>query len=406
MKVGLNAHLLSDQSGYRSAGIHSYIAHLLKYLPAQAPADWQFQAMVGASNSASFAGVKMSRAPFDTSSPWRRILWEQVFQAGQLREFDLYHAMAFVAPLYLNAPMVVTVYDLSFLLFPERLSAARRWYLRYFTALTCRRALRVLAISHSTAKDLTRLLGINPDKIDVTPLGYDKSVYRPLPAKTIEEFRARQGLPARFWLFIGTLEPRKNLTMLLRAYARLPHSQRLPLILGGGKGWMADDIFATIEQEGLHENVRHIGFVPAADLPLWYNCAQAFLYPSIYEGFGLPVLEAMACGTPVVTTDISSLPEVAGDAGLCLPPGDAERWTQALVDISKDLHWREAASEKGLERAQRFSWERAAALTMDSYRKALAARGLPLDCIESDKRTRALPDDRTLSYSMTVAQEV
>lgn len=406
MKIGLNAHLLSNQSGYRSAGIHSYIAHLLKYMPTQAPADWRFQAMVGASNARQFEGVTMSRSRFDTSSPWRRILWEQIFQAGQLRHFDLYHAMAFVAPLCLNAPMVVTVYDLSFLLFPQGLSAARRWYLRNFTGLTCRRALRVLAISQSTADDLSRLLGISGDRIDVTPLGYDKAVFRPMTAATIEEFRARQGLPDRFWLFVGTLEPRKNLTMLLRAYARLPHSRRLPLILCGGKGWMADDIFATIEREGLGEHVRHIGFVPAEDLPLWYNSAEAFLYPSIYEGFGLPVLEAMACGAPVVTTSVSSLPEVAGEAGLCLPPEDAERWTGALNDISTDHDWREAARAKGLERARRFSWQRTAALTLDSYRKALATRGLPLEEQESETRTRAIPDDRTLSYSLALAKEI
>ncbi len=406
MKIGLNAHLLSDQSGYRTAGIHSYIAHLLRHMPAQAPADWRFQAMVGASSRASFDGVSMSRSRFDTSSSWRRILWEQVFQARQLRQFDLYHAMAFVAPLYLKAPMVVTVYDLSFLLFPGRLSAARRWYLRNFTALTCRRALRVLAISRSTAKDLTRLLGVNPDNIDVTPLGYDRSVFRPLPATTIDQFAARQGLPARFWLFVGTLEPRKNLTMLLQAYARLPRSQRLPLLLVGGKGWMTDDVFATIEREGLQDNVRHVGFVPAAELPLWYNSAEAFLYPSLYEGFGLPVLEAMACGAPVVTADVSSLPEVAGDAGLCLPPQDTEPWTAALVNIKRDLDWRAEARERGLDRARRFSWERTAALTLDSYRKALAARGLPLEKQESDAIPQAQPKDQTLSYSTSVEQEL
>ncbi|MCY4020192.1 MAG: glycosyltransferase family 1 protein [Chloroflexi bacterium] len=406
MKIGLNAHLLSDHASYRSAGIHSYIAHLLQHLPAQAPADWRFQAMVGAASRAAFNGVAMSRARFDTTAAWRRIFWEQVIQPRQLRRFDLYHALAFVAPLYLKAPMVVTVYDLSFLLFPDRLSPARRWYLRNFTALTCRRALRVLAISRSTATDLARLLGVNPGKIDVTPLGYDRSVFRPLPAAAVKQFRARQGLPDRFWLFVGTLEPRKNLVMLLRAYARLPRAGRLPLILVGGKGWMTDDVFTTIERDGLQDSVRHVGFVPAADLPLWYNSAEAFLYPSIYEGFGLPVLEAMACGTPVLTADISSLPEVVGDAGLCLPPEDTEPWTAALVNIKQDLDWREEARERGLYRAKRFSWERTAALTLDSYRKALAAHGLPLNKQEPDTIPQAQPEDQTLSYAMSVEQEL
>lgn len=388
MRIGLNAHLLSQQPGYRAAGIHSYIANLLKYLPAQAPADWRFEAMVGAASSRAIDGVQWSRSRIDTSSPLQRILWEQIFQPTQLRQYDLYHALAFVAPLVLSAPMVVTVYDLSFLHFPDRLSAVRRWYLRAFTALTCRRARRVLAISRSTAADLSRLLGIEPGKIDVTPLGYDKASFRPLPRESIEAFRSRHRLPGRFWLFIGTLEPRKNLPMLLRAFARVPARDRLPLLLAGGKGWMADDVFKTIEALELSDSVKHIGFVPAADLPLWYNCAEAFIYPSVYEGFGLPVLEAMACGTPVITSDVSSLPEVVGEAGLRLPPTDEARWTEALRVSLGDDEWLAAARKLGLERAKRFSWARTAELTLASYQKALLERDSPTDRSEADSGAR------------------
>ena len=383
MRIGLNAHLLSGQAGYRSAGIHAYISNLLRHLPEQAPLDWQFQAMAGAATSASFPGVSMSRARMDTSSPLRRILWEQALQPWQLRRYDLYHALAFVAPIVLAAPMVVTVYDLSFMRYPARLSSARRLYLRALTALTCARARRVLAISQSTADDLTERLGVQAGKIDVTPLGYDRAAFRPLLAADIAHFRRKQALPERFWLFIGTLEPRKNLPLLLKAYARLPKNERLPLILGGGAGWQADEVFATIEGLGLGEAVKHVGFIPTADLPLWYNCAEAFLYPSVYEGFGLPVLEAMACGTPAITTDVSSLPEVAGAAALCLPPQDTDRWTAALRKVQRDDEWRERARVKGLDRARQFSWARTAELTLASYRKALAWRDLPLG--ESEK---------------------
>ncbi|MDE2854712.1 MAG: glycosyltransferase family 1 protein [Chloroflexota bacterium] len=386
MRIGLNAHLLSGRAGYRSAGIHGYISNLLRHLPMQAPADWGFQALVGAANSASFPGVSMARARMDTEQPWRRIVWEQALQPWQLRRFDLYHAMAFVAPLILTAPMVVTVYDLSFLRFPARLSAARRAYLRAMTALTCARARRVLAISQSTANDLTERLALPADKIDVTPLGYDKTAFRPLLEADIAHFRRKQNLPDRFWLFVGTLEPRKNLPALLQAYARLPRDARLPLILGGGIGWMAQDTFAAIERLNLGDSVKHAGFIPIADLPLWYNCAEAFLYPSVYEGFGLPVLEAMACGAPVITTEASSLPEVAGAAAMCLPPQDIERWTAALADLRRNGEWREMARLKGLERAKQFSWARTAELTLASYRKAAAWRDLPLG--ESEKATR------------------
>ena len=372
MKIGLNAHLLSGRDGYRSAGIHAYISQLLRHLPAAAPDDWRFEAMVGADCEMDFAGVTLSRSRMDTRGPLRRILWEQTLQPSKLRQYDLYHAMAFVAPLVLATPLVVTVYDLSFLRYPQRLSPARRAYLRHFTALSCRRARRIIAISRSTAQDLREGLHLPADKIDVTPLGYDRRVFRPMPADEIERFRTREGLPARFWLFVGTLEPRKNLPFLLRAYARLPRSERLPLVLGGGAGWGADEVFATIEREGLADCVRHTGYIPAADLPLWYNSAEALLYPSVYEGFGLPLLEAMACGTPVATSDVSSLPEVAGDAGLCLPPTDDHAWTEALRLLERDAGWREMAREKSLARAKRFSWARTAELTVGSYRKALA----------------------------------
>jgi len=383
MRIGLNAHLLSGRAGYRSAGIHAYISNLLRELPAQAPGGWQFEAMVGAKNRATFPGIRMAPAHLDTESPWRRVFWEQALQPWQLRRYDLYHALAFVAPIVLTAPMVVTVYDLSFFRFPGRLSAARRHYLRAMTALTCARARRVLAISQSTADDLTTRLGVPADKIDVTPLGYDRASFHPRLEREKAHFRRKHGLPERFWLYVGTLEPRKNLPLLLQAYARLPDADRLPLILGGGIGWMAQEVFAVIERLELGEWVRHVGFIPAADLPLWYNCAEAFFFPSVYEGFGVPVLEALACGTPVITSNASSLPEVAGGAAICLPPADIDQWTEALKGIQQNGEWREAARTKGLERAKHFSWARTAQLTLRSYSKAAAAHDLSLG--ESEK---------------------
>ena len=389
MRIGLNAHLLSRHAGYRSAGIHAYIVNLLRHLPEQAPPNWQFQALVGASCQAAFSGVSLARTRLDTEGPLSRILWEQTLQPWAIRRFDLYHALAFVAPLALSAPMVVTVYDLSFLRFPQRLSKVRRLYLQAMTALTCARARRILAISQSTADDLTTLLGIPASKIDVTPLGYDKALFRPLLPAEREHFRQKEGLPARFWLYVGTLEPRKNLELLLRAYARLEPAERLPLILGGGLGWQGQRVLAAIERLGLRDAVRHFGFIAAADLPFWYNCAEAFLYPSVFEGFGLPVLEAMACGAPVLTSDVSSLPEVVGSAGKCLPPADEERWTAELKALKADAAWRDQARKSGLERAALFSWARTAEHTVRSYRMAMTMENQPLGENEKAKSLEA-----------------
>jgi glycosyltransferase involved in cell wall biosynthesis len=370
--TGLNAHLLASEPGYRAAGIHNYIQQLLTHLAAVAPDDWRFTAMVGANHPAQFPGVTMHHAAWNTDAPIKRIAWEQFVQPRHLRQFDLYHAMAFAGPLIQPAPMVVTVYDLTFMRFPEQLPTLRRVYLEAMTALTCRRARRVLAISESTKHDLTAFLGVQPDKIDVTPLGYDRATYRPLPDDEVAAFKQSHDLPERFWLFLGTLEPRKNLVTLIEAYAALDDDERLPLILAGGKGWQTDEIFDTIDEHNLGDRIQAVGFVPDDEIALWYNAAEVFVYPSLFEGFGLPVLEAMACGTPVVTSNVSSLPEVAEGAGMCLPPGDIITWEEALRRVATDATWRNEAREAGLQKAQQFTWERTAELTIASYQRALS----------------------------------
>jgi glycosyltransferase involved in cell wall biosynthesis len=315
----------------------------------------------------------MRHARFETESPLRRILWEQAVQPFQLGEFDLLHSLAFASPLLLNRPSVVTVYDLSFIHYPAVLSPARRLYLRMFTALSCRRARRVIAISQSTADDLHTTLDILADKIDVAVPGYDTNRFQPLPIQQVADFRQSHGLPERFWLFVGTLEPRKNLPTLLDAYARLPADERLPLILAGGKGWDYGPVFKRVERYGLGSSVHFPGFIDSGDLPLWYNCAEVLLMPSIFEGFGLPVLEAMACGTPVIVSDASSLPEVAGDAGLLIPPLDVDAWTDALHCAYDDAAWRESASQQSLIQAALFRWEQTATRTITSYQMALTS---------------------------------
>ncbi|MDX2161327.1 MAG: glycosyltransferase family 1 protein [bacterium] len=376
MKIALNAHLLSGTPGYRSAGIHGYIDGTLRHLSAAAAEhapSWTFTVYVGGTNPRTYPGLTMRRAPFATESPAARILWEQAVQPFSLisGEYALVHGMAFASPVLNPVPAVVTVYDLSFVHHPERLTAMRRLYLRFSTPLSVRRARRVIAISYSTARDLTATLGTPPGKIDVAAPGHDPQVFRPLPHAEIEAFRAAKGLPERFWLFIGTLEPRKNLVTLIEAYAALDRAHRLPLVIGGGKGWDYQPIFDAVARHRLEADIHFPGFIPADELQLWYNAANVFLYPSVFEGFGLPVLEAMACGTPVVISDASSLPEVAGDAGIAVPPHDVQAWTAALRRIHQDESWRAGARERGQANAARYTWKVTAAAAVSSYRKAL-----------------------------------
>ncbi|MGQ9667756.1 MAG: glycosyltransferase family 4 protein, partial [Anaerolineae bacterium] len=326
--VALNAQLLSLSPTYRSAGISSYMDNLLRHLPA---ADASMDYMVFTHERAwrAPAGMWARYTRWPTHHPLTRIFWEQLALPGWLYagRHDLLHALAFVSPLAWRGPTVVTVFDLSFLLFPERFRVYNRLYLRLFTQLSARRADRVIVISESTKQDALRLLGLDPRRVAVVYCGVDE-MYRPLPAEVVEDYRRRRGLPENFVLFVGTLEPRKNIVGLIEAYRLLtaewprPASTLPALVIAGAKGWYYQDVYQAVQRAGLTEQVVFTGYAPADELPFLYNAAVLFVYPSLYEGFGLPPLEAMACGTPVVVSDRSSLPEVVGDAGLLVNPSE------------------------------------------------------------------------------------
>ncbi len=369
--IGLIATLLAGGQSYRSAGIHTYCWQLLQHLP-QVFAGARFVGYGGA--SAPDALLRWRRAPLSLRHPLARILWEQAALPLLLaRERPaLVHGLAYALPRLSRAPGVVTVHDLSFLRFPEAFPAANRLYLSRVTAASCRRARRVIAVSQATAADLTALLAIPPAKIEVIPNGVDAS-FRPHDPAAVAEMRRQQGWPPAFLLTVGTLEPRKNHLVLLEAYARYRAmaAQPLPLLIAGGKGWYYETIFARVADLGLTGHVHFLGFVPAALLPWLYNAAALFLYPSRYEGFGLPVAEALACATPTITTTASSLPEVAGAAALTLDPDDSLAWAHAMITLLADPERQAALRQAGLNQAQRFRWPQAAAATARVYQRIL-----------------------------------
>lgn len=372
-KIAINAHLLSSKAGYRSAGIHGSLFHTLLHLPDVAP-DWAFYVFYGDGRPPEMNGLTPQQSLWRTDRPIQRILWEQMIQPFSIAKLkpDLYHSMAFISPLVCPAPSLVTIHDLSFIRFPGALSTARRAYLKAFTKRSCQQARRIIAVSQSTKRDLVDLLNISPDKISVTPPGVLPR-FKPMEPGQIAEFRAKRHLPARFILHLGTLEPRKNLPMLLRAYAALPRDLRheVHLVLAGGKGWQYDEIFHIIEQFKLTDTVHLPGYVADEELPLWYNAAEVFVYPSIFEGWGLPINEAMASGTPVMASNVSSMPEAVGDAGWLLSPSDELAWTAALTRILSDDTAQSALREAGLARAATFSWHKTAQRTLEAYQEAL-----------------------------------
>jgi glycosyltransferase involved in cell wall biosynthesis len=369
-QVGLNAHLLSREAGYRSAGIHGYIYQLIHHLPTVLGGeDLHYTVFLGEGNVEPGERLTVTRSRWRTGRPMARILWEQI--ALPLAQVDLLHGMAFVAPLISPWPTVVTVYDLSFVYYPDAFPPGRRAYLNLFTRLSCRRARRIIAISQSTRRDLVKQWNLPAGKIEVAYPGVGEG-YCPLPADQVAAFRAQRGLPEELILHVGTLEPRKNLVRLIQACSQIPTEAVLALV--GGRGWHYEGILTEIERLGLKEKVIVAGYVPAEELPLWYNAATVLAYPSLYEGFGLPVVEAMACGTPVVTSNVSSLPEAAGgDAGaaLLVSPYETEALAEALNRVLTEAALREEMRMKGLKESANFSWERAAAATVTAFQQAL-----------------------------------
>lgn len=371
--VAINAHLLSGRAGYRSAGVHQYIYQLLRHL--RADDRLRYTVLLGEGMLPPDSGLTSLSSRWPTGRAGVRVAWEQLVQPWVLRriEADLVHGPVFVGPLFAHCPVVVTIHDLSFIRFPTLFRAANRLYLSVLTRLSARRAQRLIAVSIQTADEITRLLGVPPERIDVVYHGVDP-VFRPLPADEIAAFRQRRGLPERYVLFVGTLEPRKNLVRLVEAFARIRENQ-VKLVLAGGKGWLYDELFDTVETLGLQEDVIFPGYVTTEELPLWYNAATIFCYPSVYEGFGFPVLEAQACGTPVLTSNISSLPEAAGDGALLVDPYDVDALAAGLHRLLHDESLRHQFQEDGLAHAGRFSWPDTARETARVYRRALTEGG-------------------------------
>ncbi len=377
--VGINGQLLSGAHSYRSAGVSGYIRQLLAHLPAAAP-DLRLLAFTPDVALDPAPPLQQRRsARWDTRRPLRRILWEQAalpLLARQAR-LDLLHGAVNVNPILPGCPTVVTIHDLSFMRYPQAFPPMQRAYLHSQVRRSARAARRVIAVSQATRQDVVDLFGVAPERIDVVYNGVDAS-FCPAPAGEVDAFRRRAGLPARFILHLGTLEPRKNLVRLVQAFAQVrAHDAGQPpvkLVLAGGKGWDYDAIFAEVARQGLEQAVLFPGFIADLELAWWYRAAAVFVYPSLLEGFGLPVLEAMACGAPTVTSNLSSLPEVAGDAALLVDPTSVEALAAALLRLLADADLASELRSRGLAQAARFPWSRTAQETAAVYRRALAPR--------------------------------
>ncbi len=364
---------------HAKGGIGRYAASLAQALISLYPERFAlfYNQTKGARPPAGLEGVP-ARTIKAGYKPWRMMVWVgHLVGAGFDRlvpEAELFHATEHLLPPLRRVPTVLTVHDMIFRLFPQYQKRLNYWYLNMTMPLYCRRAEAIITVSECSKRDIVRAYGLDAAKVTVI---YEAASpgFVPLPHAVVEEARLRLGLPDRFLLHVGTIEPRKNLIGLIEALQRLRDQElTIPLVVVGGRGWLYDEFFRRLEALPIRDSVHFLGYVSDDDLPLVYNAATALIMPSVYEGFGLPVLEAMACGAPVLCSGVSSLPEIAGAAACYFDPGNDEEMAAAIRTVWLDAELREEMRKKGLDRAKEFSWKRAAQETMSLYTDLLSRK--------------------------------
>ena len=308
--------------------------------------------------------------------PWRMAVFlGQVARVGFNRlapDATLFHSTEHLLLPLRNVPTVLTVHDLIYKLYPEYHKKFNYVYLNRAMPLFCRRAGAIIAVSEATKQDIVSYYGIDPAKIHVV---YEAAAdhFRPPEPEEIARVRQQYNLPARFLIHLSTIEPRKNLERLVDVFMALhDQDENLGLILAGAKGWLYDDFFARIKDDGLEGLVRPLGWVPDEDLPAIIGAASLAVQPSLYEGFGLPILEHMACGQVVAASNSGSHPEVGGEAAAYFPPTDTLEMAMVIARLFNDKDEYARRRLAGLDQAQKFSWSRAAAETIAVYNQQLA----------------------------------
>jgi len=392
MHIGINAQLLSFSQNYRNGGISRYIRYLLTALANQSgPHEYTIfvngqdiidhlseaagKDVTGRSGQTQITYVPES---WPESRPISRVAWEQFKLPSLLREkrIDVFHSPANVLPERLphGCAGVVTLHDLAFLRYPHVLTRSKRVYHRTFTMHSLRRATMIIANSNSTKQDAIELAGIPANHIRMVYPCIDERFSNVILDEDIQSFRQTYGLTKGYLLYLGTLEPRKNITTLIEAYAQLRkiYGREEKLVLVGGKGWLFDSIFQRVQELGLEAEVLFPGFVSDAEQLLWYHSASVFVYPSLYEGFGMPVTEALACGIPVITSNVSSMPEAGATLALTVEPHDSEAMARAICKaLTDETLCKQCRTQAAMVR-QQFSAQRMAEQTVAVYEQSAA----------------------------------
>lgn len=307
---------------------------------------------------------------------WRNrallMVYEQLVMPWLLKRkhIDVVHSLHYTHPLISPCPRVVTIHDLTFLRFSELHTTGRRLVMPFFIKRAVKHAEGLVFVSQVTCSDTEKLIpSSNRNLRSVIPHGVNVGAFQVSPTQK-QQVLNKFSLAPPFLLFVGTLEPRKNVVRLVHAFERIAEQYpELLLVIAGKPGWNFEDIFSAMESSRYRRRIRHVGFVSESEKRALLATCEILIYPSLYEGFGLPVLEAMAAGAPVITSNVSSLPEVAGNAAVLIDPSSVEELSQAIQSILSNATQREELSRKGKERAARFSWTQAAAQTLELYKR-------------------------------------
>jgi len=366
MRIGIDARLLF----YNRAGIGQYILRLIEALAQIHSNDNTFLILQSRKDKSSAINANgFLRKSLWTPSHNRFEQLALSFEISRLG-LDLLHSPDFIPPFKRNCKSVITIHDLAFLLYPHFLTKeSARYYGQIDQAW--RNTDHIIAVSEATKQDSIKMLGVPEKKITVIHEAANP-IYQPVDRNKARQFTQKKfGIDQKFILFVSTIEPRKNLPNLLKAYRRLrnEYKRKELLVLVGGNGWLWEEVYETVDRLNLKDHVVFLGHVSSEDLVYIYNAARLFVHPAFYEGFGLPPLEAMSCGVPVIVSNTSAFPEVVSDAGIMINPHDVDGLTVAMWRALTDEALRQDLIDKGLKRAKIFSWERAAIETLEVYRK-------------------------------------
>ncbi len=362
--IGIDARL----TYYRTGGISTYIVRLIEALERL---DFEHQYVVFHSRKARESRVKRFKRA-DLWTPCHHRI-ERLALSVELARYglDLLHSPDFIPPIRGARRHVITVHDLNFFYYPQYLTAESRRYYSDQIGAAVQQADHILADSEATKRDMIAMLNVPAEKITVHMLGVDEN-FKPSSLNEIARVRQSLDLPPEYLLYVGTFEPRKNIAGLIDAYAQLPPDAPT-LLLAGNRGWLFDETMDRIKHMNLGNRVIWRENIPQADLPALYSGASLLITPSFYEGFGLPALEAMACGTIPIVSNRGSLPEVVGEVGLQVDPDDPSDIARAITHALSDTAWRKHQREAGLRRAATFQWDNTARIVLSVYDAVLSS---------------------------------